>query len=152
MEGVTPKEALVIAHKATGKSARQTAIDTNIPRTTVRRLCAKHKDIIADEQAKIVEKCLSNIVDRTVKEIEFAKNMPVNTDKETQLFLSRVDKKEDNILKGVGISPSHAPSIHIQNIYNDNRKEVISPIIADMLQGKISELTEPIDAEFEEVG
>ena len=151
MENLTPKEATIIAHKSTGKSTRQTAIDTNIPRTTVTRLTNKHKDIIANEQAKIVEKCLSNIVDRTVQEIEYAKNMPITTDKDAQIFLSRVDKKEDNILKGVGISPSHAPSIHIQNIYNDHRKETISPVIQDMLQGKISELTAPVDAEYSEV-
>ena len=150
LDNLSVRDAKVIAHRAKGMPIRKVASETNLSPTTVQKLTSKHKDIIAAQQARLVEVTLPTIIDRAIKEINHANSIDI-ADRESQVFLARIDKKEDTILKSVGIAPSHTQSMHVNNIYNDHRKEVISPVIADMLQGKIASLTESIDAEFSEV-
>lgn len=148
MNSLNTKEIEVIGLRAQGETQQAIEAITGISQPTISRLTSKHKDIIAATSAKYVEDTLPTILERTTKEIKYANTIDVAA-KDNQAFLTRVDKKEETILKGVGIAPSHAPSIHIQQIFNDNSKTVLSPIVADMLQGKLSELTQPvIDAEI----
>lgn len=147
MDNMTVRDAKVVAARAQGKSVRKAAKELSISPTTIQRVSSKHKDIIDTQQARLVEATLPVIIDRTIKEINHA-NTINPADKDSQAYLTRVDKKEENILKGVGIAPSHAPSIHIQNIYNDNSKTILSPMVADLLSGKLDNMT--IDAEIVE--
>ena len=158
MSNINPVQAEVIASLAAGNSQTATAATTGIPQQTISRLNKKHKDLINTEQAKLVELTLSTITSRTIQEIQTAKhltdvltqpggkdsptiNNTILTDQEDiAKFLTRVDKKEEMILKSVGIAPSHAPSILIQNILNDNRSMTISPVIKELISGRLKEI------------
>lgn len=144
--------------RASGDTLEMIKDTTGIPKPTLSRLNKKHKDLITSEQAKLVESTLSTITGRTIQEIEAAKhltdvltqpggkdnittNKTILTDQEDiHKFLTRVDKKEEMILKSVGIAPSHAPSILIQNILNDNRQMTISPVIKELISGRLKEI------------
>jgi len=139
-EMLTTTELQAISLRAAGQSQQAIAAQTGIPQQTVSRLSQKHKDIIAEQQARLVEQTLSTIVKRTIREVQTANSIDCQ-DKDSQEFLKRVDAKELILLKSVGIAPSHAPSIHIQQIYNDHSKTLLSPIISDMLAGKLDNLT-----------
>ena len=151
MEGLSVRDAEVIAERAKNTPIRAVAKQVGISTTTVQKIGNKHKEIIATQQARLVEATLPVIIDRAVKEINHANSMDV-ADKDAQTFLARVDKKEETILKSVGIAPSNTQSMHVTQIYNDNRKETLNPNVASMLHGKLDEMTEEIvDADFEEV-
>jgi Na+-transporting NADH:ubiquinone oxidoreductase subunit NqrC len=65
-----------------------------------------------------------------------------------QQALARIDKKEDAILKATGINASHTTSIHVQNIFNDNSKTLISSQVTDLLGNQLDSI---IDAEYDEI-
>lgn len=158
MSQLKPKEAEVVAGIAAGNSQRHVSATTGIPQQTISRLNKKHKDLINHEQAKLVEQTLSTITSRTIQEITTAKHLTdvitqpggrdeptINTTVLTDMediskFLARVDKKEEQILKSVGLLPSHAPSVLIQNILNDNRSMSISPVIKELISGRLKEI------------
>ena len=54
-----------------------------------------------------------------------------------QLF-EILSKQSSDYLRAVGILPSQSPSLFIQNIYQDNRKQVFSPRVMEMI-GKFGE-------------
>ena len=162
--------------RAAGDTQQTIADSTGMSRPTVSRLTKKHKHLIQEQQAKLVEQTLDTITGRTIQEIKAAKhladvliqpggrdnpttNKTMLTDQEDiHKFLTRVDKKEEMILKSVGIAPSHAPSILIQNILNDNRSLTISPVIKELISGRLKEIVgddgsdedEMTDADYED--
>jgi hypothetical protein len=146
-----PEEAKIVAMSAQGKSSRAIASDPSITvsHSTANRITNKHKELIQREQARLIENTLSTIADRTIKEISLASKLNEDDllDPTKQQALSRIDKKEDNILKATGINASHAPSIHIQQIFNDNSKTLISNQVQDLLGGQLDNI---IDIEPEE--
>jgi hypothetical protein len=147
---MTQTEAITVAELAKGTPQRAIAAQTGISQPTVCRINTKHKELIQSQQARLVEATLTKITDRTIKEIEHANSL--NTDDlmsaANQQALARIDKKEDAILKATGINASHAPSIHIQQIFNDNSKTLISPQVSDLLGGQLDSI---IDVDYEEV-
>ncbi len=154
MSNLKPAKVEAIASLEARNTQTATATTTGIPQQTVSRLNRKHKTLIQEQQAKLVEQTLDTITGRTIQEIAAAKhltdvltqpggkdnptiNKTILTDQEDiHKFLTRVDKKEEMILKSVGIAPSHAPSILIQNILNDNRSMTISPVIKELISGR----------------
>lgn len=139
---MTQTEAITVAELAKGTPQRAIAAQTGMSQPTVCRINAKHKELIQQQQARLVDATLSKIADRTIKEIEHANTL--STDDlmlaTNQQALSRIDKKEDAILKATGINASHAPSIHIQQIFNDNSKTLISPQVSDLLGGQLDSI------------
>jgi hypothetical protein len=147
-----PDEAPIVALAAQGKSSRTiaNAPEVSVSHSTVNRITQRHKELIQKEQAKLIDATLSTITDQTIREINLAKTL---TDEDLleptkQQALSRIDKKAEMILKSTGIAPSHAPSIHIQQIFNDNSKTLISPQVSDLLGGQLDSI---IDVDYEEV-
>ena len=158
MKPLNNSQQTALAMRASGDTLEVIKDATGIPKPTLSRLNKKHKDLINTEQAKLVEHTLSTITGRTIQEISTAKhltdvltqpggkdsptiNKTILTDQEDiHKFLTRVDKKEEMILKSVGIAPSHAPSILIQNILNDNRSLTISPVIKELISGRLQEI------------
>ena len=139
---MTQTEAITVAELAKGTPQRAIAAQTGRSQPTVCRINAKHKELIQQQQARLVDATLSKIADRTIKEIEHANTL--STDDlmlaTNQQALSRIDKKEDAIQKATGINASHAPSIHIQQIFNDNSKTLISPQVSDLLGGQLDSI------------
>lgn len=155
IQGATlkPEDAPVVALAAQGKSSRAIASTPgiNISHSTANRITQRHKELIQQEQAKLIDATLSTITDQTIREINLAKNL---TDADLleptkQQALSRIDKKAEMILKSTGIAPSHAPSMHIVNIFNDNSKTLISAEVTDLLGDQLDGI---IDADYEEIG
>ena len=148
-ESLSPKEAAVIALAAQNLPQRQIGAEVGTSQTSVHRITSKHKELIQSENAKLIENTLSTITNRITKEINLANSLEDKEllDPTKQQALSRSDKREEIILKSVGMAPTNSPSFHYQQIFNDNRKQTISPVVSELIQGKIQELTEPIDAE-----
>lgn len=74
--------------------------------------------------------------------------------KEILEFQKQTYKKQQDVMKAVGIFPTNSTNIFIQQIYNDNRKQVLSPEVFQALSGlfgKLGEDDEIEDAEFCEV-
>ena len=176
-QDIKPQHAKAIMLKAEGATYPEIKKQTGVPKRTIARLTSKHKIFIQKVQADLVEKTLIDIEHRTVTEIQAGKKLtdylllsedeegslrqstnPTRFDdpKDMNTFLARLDKKEEGILKSVGILPSHAPSVHIQTILNDNRQTVLAPIVGALLKSKGAELEfnppdeDITDAEFTE--
>lgn len=147
---MTQTEQIAVAELSQGKSQTAIAKALGTSQPTISRIGSRHKELIEQQQARFVDKCLEKIADRTIKEIEHVAKL--STDDlmlaTNQQALTRIDKKEDAILKATGINASHAPSIHIQQIFNDNSTTLISPQVSDLLGDKLNSI---IDAEYEEM-
>jgi len=135
-----------------------------VDRQSVTRVNKKHREIIEQAHAALIERALPVSVERTLEEIETAAALQktltgkglnstiLKTNSDISDYLRRVDKKEEMLMKSVGIAPSHAPSIHVQNIYNDNRGTILSPVVGQLLQGRMAEMTADVeDAEYEDM-
>lgn len=158
MNQLKPIEAEAIASIAAGNSQRYVAASTGLSQPTICRLNKKHKDQINHEQAKLVEQALTTTTDGTIQELHTAKhlidviaqpggkdNPTINktalTDVDQILkFLGMAAKTREMLLKSVGIAVSHAPSINIQTILNDNRQMTISPVIQELIGGRLKEI------------
>jgi hypothetical protein len=137
-QGVKPDkktEDAVVARLAQGMSERKVAQEVGTTRNIVHGVSVRHRAIIEKETARYVEEGLENIADRAIREIAMARNMSDDElrDSKNHQFLKRVDAKEEGILKAVGIAPSHGVNMFIQNVFNDNRKAVINPVVMGIL-------------------
>ena len=95
---------------------------------------------------------LSQIVagERPIEDLpEFFQKMKGGSS-EALKYLEQQYKKQNDLLKATGILPSHAPSVFVQNLIQNNTTNVISPNVLEAL-GKIhnAEMEDFIDVEFE---
>ncbi|MCK5600994.1 hypothetical protein KAR91_03935 [Candidatus Pacearchaeota archaeon] len=155
-------ENKIIALKSTGMIGTEVAEATGTSNATVSRLGKKHRDLILEAQTNLLEQAIKPITERMIDEVSIAihlkdhlkdpnktKNKTALEDKKDMLtYIAMVNKREEGLLKAVGILPTNAPSIHVQQIFNDNRKTVMSPQVADLLRGRMDEITE---ADFEDL-
>jgi hypothetical protein len=147
-----------------GHSLNSASIATGISRHRVTVLNKKHRDLIQTAHANLIEQGLAKAISRTVSEIDMAghlqkvlkgeaeNNTTLESVHDINEYLKRVDKKEEMLLKSVGISPSISPSIHVQNIFNDNRTTTLSPVVSALISGRLDELmADEDDADYEEI-
>jgi len=132
---------------AQGTPQNAIAAQLGISQPSVSRINNKHKDLILTLQARYIDEGLPLIVARSLKEITKAHTLTEDQlfDKDNQQALARIDKKEEALLKATGIVPSNAPSIHVQQIFNDNRKTILNPNVANLLHGQLNDI---IDGEI----
>lgn len=144
------QEMTAVAMAIDGKPQNEVANTLNVNQSTISRLNSKHKDLILAKTAQIFDEALEPTTNRLIKEMKIADKFTDDELKkpENQFFLTRADKRADIILKAAGIAPSNQ-SIHIQQIFNDNSKTLISAQVADLLGDQLDGI---IDAEYEEIG
>jgi phage terminase small subunit len=164
-----PKDIEVAMFLAQGKSMGKTAKEVGMSKGNVHYLSKKPeiKQFIIEMNHRLINDNVQTMVDRIALEQQIALEIvkyqagisPNRTkiqDIDQHQFLFRADRVSTEILKSVGLYTSHTMSYHNTTIINDNRKAVISPIVTQLLQGKVEELTaidhdDPVDAEYEEV-
>ena len=159
--------------------------DWNISRGTIRNIKQQKKELIETESARLLE-ILPDIIDQTKRNIQISNSVTKviageGDEKDQAVFdnlkseiptkfgsyedigsalkyveIGRAEKTE--IMKAVGILPSNTQSIMIQNIYNDNRQQVLSTsvesIVTKLFGGATGHSTtdnEPVDTESTEI-
>ena len=153
---IKPKHAKVAAMVAAGGTCRDIAKAVGYKdHSTISRIASKPEIKALIEQANnaITTKALNNVIERTVLEQEasltLTKHM-VNGDANTtrlnplqyEKFLDRTTKTGNEILKSMGILASHSMNVQITNLYQDNSTTILSPVVSDMLQGKLNQLSD----------
>ncbi len=143
------QEMTAVAMTIEGEPQNKIAQALSVNQSTISRLNSKHKDLILAKTAQIFDEALEPTTNRLIREMKVADNLKDDELKapENQVFLARTDKRADTILKAAGIAPSNQ-SLHIQNIFNDNSKTLISPQVTDLLGNQLDGI---IDAEYDEV-
>lgn len=148
----------ICRHIANGRSIPDTAHRMGICEMTVTRVLSKR------ESRELVEKLATELIAETPAAVEglkkeldlgntvvsyltdptsvdISKISAFNNVGEMLSFLKLTHKQRDNILKAAGLFPSQAPGVVIQNVYNDNRKQVLSTNVLNAL-GQHLQLTE----------
>lgn len=130
---------------AEGLSQRKIADELAISKTAVHSIKKNNKDLIEKIHQDIINDNLDRIKRGIRQDIETGEDIRElqaagDYDKDTNTVLTRIDKREEHILKSVGIFPSQTLAFQVQNIYNDNRQQVISPHIMKLLQGQMDEV------------
>lgn len=167
---MNPRDIEVAMFLAQGKSCRKIAKETGVSKSTVNYLSKKPeiKQFVESMNHRLINDNVQTIVDRVALEQQVALELVkyqagISDENRTRIkgdnqdkFLFRVDRTSTEIMKSVGLYPSHTMNVQNTMIFNDNRKSVISPIVAELLQGKLAELTainpdDLIEAEFEEI-
>lgn len=145
-------EKLIIQHKAAGKSSREIEKITGVSKSTVNRLALKKKDIIKAQTERLIE-ALPDIIGDIVRDVKtstklsemFAgereiEDMPLLLGAETAILTKFMDlsyKMKSDVLKALGVLPSHAPSIFIQNLFQSGEGSVISQKILNLVGDKL---------------
>lgn len=166
----TENVTTIISKKAQGISDTQISKDLGVSKETVAVYKNKHKEIINKTMTDLVEQVLPQLTGRYIDETEIATEIvkkihdvitsdSIDVDSKnkqiklllgsgTNSFLARMDKKDENLLKAVGIlaTPTVAPVTN--HIYNDN-KTVITPLVLQTIH-KASELIEDNIIDIEE--
>jgi hypothetical protein len=158
---------------AKGMSERDTAKLINVSRGSIQGLKAKPeiKAKIERIQKELADKTLDQImrIDQgildTTQEFVEGKDIDQNGNKtgidkanpsdyqEVSVLMSQYRKLSSGILKALGILPSPAQSIFVQNLYQDNRNQVLSSGMVDMLGNAMSDqLDDILDIEPEDEG
>ena len=140
---------------------KQIAKTYDVHPNTVQNIKNNHRQLIEQASADIISNCLQSIVNQTTietqnaliltKDLLFILKQPTTTilNQDSELielfpkdrvnainsFLARIDKKQELMLKAVGLYPSHAPSMIVnQTILNDNRATVSNVIMSFLSQ------------------
>ena len=158
---IKPKHSKVAAMLAAGGTCRDIAKAVGYKdHSTISRIASKPEIKALIEQANnaITTKALNNVIERTVLEQEASLMLTkhlINGDKNTSklkdnninTYLDRTTKTGNEILKSMGILASHSLNVQVNNLYQDNSTTILSPVVSDMLQGKLDSLTDIEDAE-----
>lgn len=165
------KEQQAIQLLALNKSTREVSKLTGIPQSTVSRLANRKKEEIKKQTERLIE-ILPDIVGDIIRDVKtsttlsklFAgeieiEEMPLLFAKETSILTKFMDlsyKTKTDVLKALGVYPSHAPSIFIQNLFQSEGSSLISEKILNLVGGRLLDNMKPIDdevidAEFEEI-
>lgn len=159
------REAEVVEALSNHTPTQAIAKNLGISPTTVQRVKNDHRELIEQASRQLIQECLHRIVQQTSNEVQEGAALSVkllqilkdgsqaiNVGDEdnpnyVELFpkeyvdalnklLVRIDKKHELMLKSVGLYPSHAPSMVINNtVFNDNRTEV-SAIVMGLLSSQ----------------
>lgn len=155
MRGLTPIQQQEAAKDAVHKvSQKDQAEKFGVDRQAIRTFQnSDHgKELISRAADKIYSK-LDDICQIVGDEIDLVKTIPAilkgeqeaprgTTKQELLQFKSLANGTIQGILKGAGILPSNAPALHIQNIYNDHRKQIIDPQVLKAIGGSIAQQIE----------
>ena len=155
--------------KAAGKSNREIANTIGRSPASISRLInrADSKEIIEHETSKILEKLpqiiemifrdldtanhLSKVLAGEIQESEEEKSILEKDITNLLKFRDQTNKTANEILKAMGIYASHAPGMVVQQIYQDNRTQDLSPEILRLIGGFIYRSGEYDDEEIIEV-
>ena len=154
----TATEQRAIQLLATGANQAEVAREIGVNRSTVCRWTQK-EEVRAKIEAE-AQRFLESLPD-TVEQIkrdlstanqlskfiageEGAENRTRLTNPDHQLrFLENAYRKQGDLLRAAGILSSPAPSIVVQQVFNDNRTQVLSPtviqVLGDHLKGLFDE-------------
>lgn len=135
---------------AAGETTRQIAAVTGLHHSTIARK-AHSKDIRAFIEA-INERVINESLPVAVSNIQYAINEYQKKEaKEDPQLRDHGFKASTRIMESVGLLPAHAPSTLIQNIYNDNRTQVVAPILETVLGRYLPDQAQApvIDAQYE---
>jgi len=156
-----PKQAKAAAMLASGKTMEETGKALGYHKSTISRMASKPeiKALIDKANNELTTNALSNIIERVVMEQQAALDLTktivkgeankttIDDFKDQNEFLKRSDKTGVEIMKSLSVLASHTQSLMIQNIYNDNRKTVLSPVLSNLLSDRLSSLDDIEDAE-----
>ena len=122
--------AEVARQKAMGKTGRDIAKSIGIPRRTTYQILSKPeiKKFIEDTQAQIITSCLEPIRDNYFHLIS---NYRTNTNEQEKEHGFSAMKE---VCKIAGIAPAALPSVFIQNLMQDNRTQIITPLMQGILE------------------
>jgi hypothetical protein len=94
---------------------------------------------------------LTNMMVRPESEPELLADSCFRDTKDVMDFLKLNYKKQQDIMKAMGIFPSNSTNVFIQQIYNDNRKQVLSPEVFKALGGIFSSPEDQTEDETNQV-
>lgn len=169
----TDKEQLAIQLLAENKSTREVAKATDVSQSTIVRLSENKKEEIKKQTERLIE-ILPDIIGDIIRDVKtsttlsklFAgeleiEEMPLLLGSEPAILTKFMDlsyKMKTDVLKALGVLPSHATSIFIQNLFQSGDNSVISPRILNIIRTQLSSNAETdgneddiIDADFEKI-
>jgi hypothetical protein len=138
---------------ASGRSTNEIAEQFDLTPNSVSRIAKKDRsrEIIEQETKKLLgivpsitdqlqsdiqlSQKLSRFLANPASEPSVATDTPFADTKEILEFQKQVYKKQQDVMKAVGIFPTNSTNIFIQQIYNDNRKQVLSAEVFQALGG-----------------
>jgi len=156
------KEQHMIQLLALNKSTREVSKITGIPQSTVSRFANRKKDAIKKQTERLIS-VLPDIVDDLIRDVKTSTNlsklfageiemedMPSLLMTEKSILTKFMDlsyKTKSDVLKALGVYPSHAPSIFIQNLFQSEGSTLISEKILTLVGNRLTDNIKPIDDE-----
>ena len=125
---------MVVKKLAVGESQESIAKDVGLNQSQVSRWIANREDIrslIQQQQMKLLE-AVPDAVENIKSLVREMKDLPEDDHKRKELAY----KASKDILKCVGIMPTPIQSQTLVNIFQENKKEVISPKVLEII-GKV---------------
>ena len=147
---------------AMGTSQKEVSNLTGLSPASISRFAKKHREDIEREGIKLLES-LPDIIEHTKRDIKAANEVSkylvggkmknptrFKTHDSLLKFQEQTYKKSADILRATGILPSQNQSVLVQNIFQDNRTQIISPNVLQVLGESMRHIFE--DPDVIEVG
>ena len=147
MSKLSPRDTKIAKLRAQNVSCEKIGKQVGLGRSRVAVICEREdvKTVIEQEQKRLVS-LVPSAIDNYKHWIGQGK---ITNDKDMRDIAFKASTK---VLEGTGLL-SNAPSVMIQNVYNDN-KTIISPVIMKLLQDHQAKLTsiddDIIEGEFKD--
>lgn len=146
------KENEAIQLLASNKSTREVSAITGLSQSAVSRLANRKKDAIKIQTERLIE-VLPDIIGDIIRDIKTSttlskllageieiEEMPLLLGSETTIMTKFMDlnyKMKTDVLKALGVLPTHAPSIFIQNLFQSEGGSIISSRVLNILNGQV---------------
>ena len=127
----------VVNELAAGKSRRSIGKEVGLHHSQVSRFAKRDeiKALIEAEQTRLLD-CVPDAVENVKSLVREMKDIPKEDTKRRELSY----KASKDVLKSVGLLPTPNQSQTLININNDNRQQVISPVIQAIISSKMAEI------------
>lgn len=156
------EEKEVIQLLASGQPQEQIAEVIGVSQSTISRVAKKHQESIQKETERLLQS-LPDIIDQITRDIKTSNELSkaladptpeggltnlspllLGNSKILTKFMELSYKKQSDVLRAVGILPSVAQSVFIQNLIQKNTTNILSPVVMRVLGDHIRKsLEEP---------
>ena len=127
----------VVKQLAVGETKRSIANGVGMHHSQISRFAQRDEiqALIEAEQTKLLD-CVPDAVENVNRLVREMKDIPKEDTKRMELAY----KATKDVLKSVGLLPTANQSQTLININNDNRQQILSPVIQAIIDSKMAEI------------
>ena len=148
MKATTTELQEIASMRAAGTSLKEIAKNINVHESTIsRRLNTQEMQEMLEREREEFLKCVPQARQNLQKLVMDHDDLPADSQDKQRAWKTSIE-----IARAAGMLPSHAPSIYIQTLYQDNSTTVLAPEVSQFLDHYTDDVIEVESDDIQDIG